>query len=223
MRKKRVILFLIIMIILNITNRSNATSFTFEAEANKKEVVAGEEILVEMNISDIDMGQHGINVIEGILEYDEDFFTSMEFVQENDWETIYNDEDGERKGKFLITKMTEGVKVQEVVGNIKFKIREDITQGEGQIKIKEIKSNDGEKLVNQGERIITIKIKNQENIEEPKEEIKEENDKLEADKEEILITNNVKTGDNIIFVISIMFIAIIANIIIIKVRKRDER
>lgn len=219
-----------IMVIIGNINYSEASDFSFKAEADKIEVEPGEEVIIEMKISDINMGEHGINTVEGNLEYDENFFSSMELVNENDWEITYNNENGERKGKFLTAKMTEGVKEEECVGKIKVKVREDIKQGEGQVKIKTIQSNDGEELVDEGERIINVKIKkadeepnlpsngNEENKNEEDKTIGEGNNNYKNEK-----TENAKTGDKIILVLGAVAVVVLVNIGIMILYKRKNK
>ena len=153
---------------------SFASNFKFIAKADKIEVDPGEEVTVELKLSEIDMGKNGINVVEGTLEYDKDFFSEFKFENVNDWEVTYNDEDGERKGKFLIVKMVNGIKNDEVINKIKIKVRSDISSGEGKLILKKIQSNDGGKIVDEGDRIITIKIKKTQDTNETKNEIKNE-------------------------------------------------
>ena len=222
---------IMVMMIIGKASWSIASSFTFNAHADKTEVTPGEEVIVEMNVSDIDMGKYGINVVEGILEYDESFFSSMELVNENDWKITYNNEEGERKGKFLTLKMAEGVKGEEIIGKIKLKVREDITEGEGQIKIKNILSNDGESLIDEGERIITVIIKkidtsNKPNTPNEPEGTPGEGKDINIPQESTTQyekVENVDTGDNIKVVIGIIAGVVLVNIGIVFVNKKRDK
>lgn len=222
---------IMLMMIIGKASWSMASSFSFNAQADKTEVTPGEEVIVEMSISDIDMGEHGVNVVEGILEYDESFFSNMELVNENDWKITYNNEEGERQGKFLTLKMAEGVKGEETIGKIKLKVRDDITEGEGQIKIKNILSNDGEKLIDEGERIIKIIIKKTDISKEPNTpnipegtpgEGKDTNIPQESTTEYEKV-ENADTGDNIKVVIGIIAVVVIVNVGIVFVSKRRDK
>lgn len=242
-----IVITIMIMVIIGNISYSEASSFSFNAQADKTEAAPGEEVIVEMSASDIDMGEHGINVVEGILEYDESFFASMELINENDWEITYNNEDGERKGKFLTTKMVEGVKAEETIGKIKLKVRDDITEGEGQLKIKTIQSNDGENIVDEGERIITIKIKKtgetppdisdtpntpdvpqgkpdddgDKTIGTPQTETQEStNEELKEYEGEVV--ENAKTGDNIISVFGVIAVVVVVNVAVVLVKRRND-
>lgn len=235
---KSIILLTAIMLIMVIGNisYSEASSFSFNAHAEKTDVTPGEEVIIDMSISDIDIGEHGINVVEGILEYDEGFFSSMELVNQNDWEITYNNIEGERKGKFLTAKMVEGVKAKETIGKIKLKVREDITEGESQLKIKTIQSNDGENVIDEGERIITIRIKNVEEnpdaTDKPqgnpensgdKETNTPQNTMQENVKEEVKELENVNTGDNIMIVIAIITSVVVVNVVVVFVKRWKDK
>ena len=226
-----IVITIMVMMIIGKASWSMASSFSFNAHADKKEVIPGEEVIVEMSVSDIDMGKHGVNVVEGILEYDKSFFSSMELLNENDWKITYNSEQGERQGKFLTLKMAEGVKGEETIGKIKLKVREDITEGEGQIKIKNILSNDGESLIDDGERIITIVIKktdtsnkpNTPNVPEGTPGDGKDKNILQESTTQYEKVENADTGDNIKVVIGIIAGVVLVNIGIVFVNKKRDK
>ena len=226
-----IVITIMVMMIIGKASWSMASSFSFNAQADKTEVTPGEEVIVEMSVSDIDMGKHGVNVVEGILEYDKSFFSSMELLNENDWKITYNSEQGERQGKFLTLKMAEGVKGEETIGKIKLKVREDITEGEGQIKIKNILSNDGESLIDDGERIITIVIKktdtsnkpNTPNVPEGTPGDGKDKNILQESTTQYEKVENADTGDNIKVVIGIIAGVVLVNIGIVFVNKKRDK
>ena len=197
MKRKMGVLIFVIVMIVGISNYSQESSFNLDISADKTEIEAGEETEINVKLTNIDMGEKGINVVEGTLEYDKDFIENIQLEGINEWKKIYNDEDGKLKGKFLLDKMSEGIKEEESIGTIKLKIKEDAKQGETQIKIKDIKSNDGENLVDTEDKVITLKISN----------TNQEKD-------------NAKTGDNILLVVGILIAVIMINVIITKVRKK---
>ena len=55
------------------------TSTTFKANltANKTSIKAGEEITVTIGVSDINMGENGINTLEGKINYDTNIFEAI--------------------------------------------------------------------------------------------------------------------------------------------------
>ena len=135
------------------------------------------------------MGEKGINVIEGYIEYDEDVIESIEIIDENQWQMTYNnDKTSELYGKFLSKKNIEGTKENEKIAKIKLKIKDKISKTTSQIKIKEITSNDGEKLINIGEKIVNLEFEG---------------------------VNIVNTGDiTLILILGIISLVLIANLIL---------
>ena len=200
MKRKIGILIFIIIMILGISNYSQASSFNLDISADKTEIEAGEEAEINIKLTNIDMGEKGINVVEGTLEYDKDVIENIQFEGIDEWKRTYNNEEGKLKGKFLLDKMSEGIKEEESISSIKLKIKEDAKQGETQIKIKDIKSNDGESLVDTEDKVITLKISN-----------------TNEEKQ------NVKTGDNILLVVGLVIAVIMLNVIITIVRKKNKK
>lgn len=79
----------------------------------------------------------------------------------------YNEEAGAQEGNFLISNIVAGIKNNQKVGEIKFKIRKDAKQGETEIKFKGITSNDGGNLVKEADKKVVIKIVGEKVVEAP--------------------------------------------------------
>lgn len=156
---KKITVCIMLILIISMAINVKASSFTFTAKAQKEIVNPGDEVIIDMNISNINAGSEGINVIETSLEYDKSIFESMEFEKKNDWKVEYNDISGHSKqGKVLFVKMVSGVKQDEEIGKIKLKLKQNLGEMETEIKLKKITSNDGKELIHEGDRIIKIKI-----------------------------------------------------------------
>ena len=240
------ILFLILtsILVLGSLKKVEASNFNFNAIVNNSEVKAGEIIIIDLKISDINAGKEGINVVEGILEYDDSIFESIKIEGENDWNAIINAQQGERKGKFLAVKMVEGVTHEEKIGRIELKAKSGIKETTTEIKIKDIKSNNGKDLIvgEKEEKVIDVKVLQ---VEEPKpEEPKNPNQSTENKKQPVevvyisdenkdypenskrsIIADGVKTGDAIVIIVISAIVILTVNIInfIIKGRKLKER
>ena len=161
--KKMIVMVLSILVVsMLMAGEANAASFTFKAEANKTEAKPGDEIVISMGISNIDMGDLGINAIEGILDYDDEVFEKVsrdDIGLQNNWTITYNEEAGAHEGNFLISNIVAGIKTEQKIGEIRLKIREDAKANtETEIKIKNITSNDGGTLVKETDKSIIIKI-----------------------------------------------------------------
>ena len=137
----------------------NASSYDLSVNPENIKAKMGDTLEIEINLKDIDMGEKGINVIEGYIEYDEDVIESIEIIDENQWQMTYNnDKKSELYGKFLSKKNIEGTKGNEKIAKIKLKIKDKISKTTSQIKITEITSNDGETLINIGEKTINLEF-----------------------------------------------------------------
>lgn len=137
----------------------NASSYDLSVTPENIKAKKGDTLEIEITLKDIDMGEKGINVIEGYIEYDEDIIESIEIIDENQWQMTYNnDKKSELYGKFLSKKNIEGTKENEKIAKIKLKIKDKISKTTSQVKIKEITSNDGEKLINIGEKIVNLEF-----------------------------------------------------------------
>ena len=161
--KKMIVMVLSILVVsMLMVGEANAASFTFKAEANKTEAKPGDEIVISMGISNIDMGDLGINAIEGILDYDDEVFEKVsrdDIGLQNNWTMTYNEEAGAHEGNFLISNIVAGIKTEQKIGEIRLKIREDAKANtETEIKIKDITSNDGGVLVKESDKSIVIRI-----------------------------------------------------------------
>ena len=155
--KKFFISFLIIFSVLLLSFSSYASSFNFTLTPNESSVKPGDEISITLTISDINAGQYGINAVETTLVYDSTIIENVEFIDKNNWKSTYNNNEGTLHGKLLYSKMVTGVKDDEVIGILKFKIKEDLQPFETEIKLLQVTSNDGFELINNGDKIIKLK------------------------------------------------------------------
>lgn len=172
------IMILIISIMLATVCTANSSSFKATTTANKTELKPGEEITITLSISDINMGEKGINTIEGKIEYNKDIFEEIKnnSVQSlNNWTTTYNDESSNLNGKFLSANLGSGIKENTQVFKVTLKAKEGIKNTtDTQINFKNITSNDETNLVSAGTKSVNVKInstsENKPTTEEPKKE-----------------------------------------------------
>lgn len=152
-------IFAIFAIFMMFVTSINASSYDLSVTPENIKAKKGDTLEIEITLKDIDMGEKGINVIEGYIEYDEDVIESIEIIDENQWQMTYNnDKKSELYGKFLSKKNIDGTKENEKIAKIKLKIKDKISKTTSQVKIKEITSNDGEKLINIGEKIVNLEF-----------------------------------------------------------------
>ncbi len=190
MKKLRLIMALSI-IMVSLTGIVSASSF--DVGVNPTEVTAkqGESIEVKVDLKDIDMKEKGINTLEGYINFDEDVIESVEVETKNDWQIEYNkDSNSDLYGKFLMVKDIEGIKENEEVLTLKIKVKDKVKKESTKVVLKDLTSNDGENLVNIGNKEININFEG---------------------------VKAVNTGDNtIILVTGIMLAALVAYLISIK-------
>lgn len=190
MKKWKKIAFLSV-IMVSLTGIVSASSF--DVGVNPIEVTAkqGESIEVKVDLKDIDMKEKGMNTLEGYINFDEDVIENVEVETKNDWQIEYNkDSNSDLYGKFLMVKDIEGIKENEEVLTLKIKVKDKVKKESTKVILKDLTSNDGENLVNIGNKEININFEG---------------------------VKAVNTGDNtIILVTGIMLAALVAYLISIK-------
>lgn len=165
--KKVVVQIIIVILILGaLSNMVSASSFNLGVTPDKESIAPGEELEIALDISNINLAGEGLNTIEGVLEYNHNVFEKVEnsnFTSLNGWAFTYNDEDSNQNGKFLGILLSEGVKTNQTIAKIKLKAKTGINDQNATIKIKDIKSNDGENIVTEIDKEISIKIEKKQN------------------------------------------------------------
>lgn len=154
---KRILISVILIFSTLLFYSSYASSYNFTASPNEANVEPGDEILITLNVSDIDAGVDGINVVETTLQYDNSIIDSISFVEKNNWKSTYNSNEGNLQGKLLYTKMVSGITNSEDIGILSIKIKDTIkTSFTTEIKLLQVTSNDGYTLMNAGDKTITL-------------------------------------------------------------------
>lgn len=189
--KKLGLIMILSIIMVSLTGIVSASSF--DVGVNPIEVTAkqGESIEVKVDLKDIDIKEKGINTLEGYINFDEDVIENVEVETKNDWQIEYNkDSNSDLYGKFLMVKDIEGIKENEEVLTLKIKVKDKVKKESTKVILKKLTSNDGENLVNIGNKEININFEG---------------------------VKAVNTGDNtIILVTGIMLAALVAYLISIK-------
>lgn len=155
--KKLGLIMILSIIMVSLTGIVSASSF--DVGVNPIEVTAkqGESIEVKVDLKDIDMKEKGINTLEGYINFDEDVIENVEVETKNDWQIEYNkDSNSDLYGKFLMVKDIEGIKENEEVLTLKIKVKDKLKKESTKVILKDLTSNDGENLVNIGNKEINI-------------------------------------------------------------------
>ena len=162
----------------------------------------------------------------GYIKYDEEIIEKIEIINQNGWKMTYNnDKNSNLYGKFLSLKDSDGTVKNEIIAKIKVKIKDNISKESGEIKIQEITSNDGENLVNIGDKVINLIVRG------PKQEDNKTNENLDNDNKQNKenegneqLKESVKTGDNVLPIMTgIIMLVIAANIFLKDKRKRRNK
>ncbi len=117
-------------------------SLVFTPTPSSTKLNEGEEITITLELSEIKMGQDGINTFGGKLEYDENVFekvTSDDISSQNNWSIVYNDEETAKKGTFLAT-INTGTSKNQVIGIIKLKVKTNLKSQDTEIKFTSLSS-----------------------------------------------------------------------------------
>lgn len=138
------------------------SSFKSEVTVDKNTIKPGDTVDVTVSVKDLNMGEKGINTLEGTLSYDKDLFEdvkSSDIKSVNNWSTTFNDESSALNGKFLAATLTQGLKDDSKIFTITFKSKKDIEETTStKIEFKDLTSNDGNNLVNSGTKSVDVKI-----------------------------------------------------------------
>ena len=124
------------------TTDTTERSLVFTPTPSSTKLNEGEEITITLELSNIKMGQDGINTFGGKLEYDENVFekvTSDDISSQNNWSIAYNDEETAKKGTFLAT-INTGTSKNQVIGIIKLKVKTNLKSQDTEIKFTSLSS-----------------------------------------------------------------------------------
>lgn len=153
-----VILCMSVIVLMVIKSDVYSSSFKFGVTASKTKLKPGESTIVTMKISDIvDSNNLGINALESILEYDTNVLevvTPNDMAGKNNWTITYNTVEQ----NFLLSNIISGVKEEQEIGEIKFKVKDNVGQTKTIIRFKNVKSNDGNNLMTETDKEIELTI-----------------------------------------------------------------
>jgi len=162
MRRLNKIVWIILIILLFgvcVPVQANTRSLTFTPEPSTTTLEEGEEIIINLNLSDIKMGEEGINTFGGKLVYDEKIFekvTNSSFSSKNNWSIVYNDEETSKKGTFLAT-INSGATSNQSIGTLTLKVKKQLKSTSTKIQFTEL-SSVAEDTVNLTNKTIQLSI-----------------------------------------------------------------
>ena len=141
MKKKLYVIFLMVLILINILAINvSALSFTTSMTPNNTKIEAGNEVVVSVKLSSLEVGDNGINIFTATLGYDANVFetlTETNIEGSNDWQTAYNS----GTGKITLTK-TSYVNSDQEIMQITLKVKSDVSDGtKGSIELSNVRAS----------------------------------------------------------------------------------
>ena len=145
-----------IMLVLVYTTVVSAFSFTPSMTTSRTTVAESTEFTIEVKVSNLDVGDNGINTMSGVLEYDDGIFEKISTSSIdglNSWNPTYNAE----TGKITLTKL-EFVKQEEKVFQVTFKTKAGVSGKSGEIKLVDIMAANNSSEINAQDISLTITV-----------------------------------------------------------------
>lgn len=194
MRKtlKKAFIFVGIILITCLNSNIYASSFKITAKANTTTLKAGETVEITLTVSDIDVGDLGMNALEGYIEYDENIFepvTQENVTGQNGWSITYNSDNG----KFLGVLLASGVNETTVVGTVKLKVKSGIQSTSTTVKFVNIATNDGVNLVEETDKTVNLTIGKENETQKPS--TSTPHNEIIIDNSDIVIDETSATGN----------------------------
>lgn len=162
-RSQKILLIGLMLFIIFIPTMVKADSFNLNFTANKTTLKPEETVELNLNISNIDAGEEGINTLEAKLEYDTSIFeevTQSSIQSLNNWSLTYNNEETESKGKILAVIIVSGVTQNQDIGKIKLKVKKGVNYTDTTVKLTGITSNNGQELIKENDKQVSFKVGN---------------------------------------------------------------
>lgn len=157
MKKKILKLTTIIMLlVITYATIASALSLTVSMETNNTTVAESTEFTVTVKVSNLDVGDNGINSLTGTLKYNKDIFeeiTDSSVEGLNGWSSTFEKD----TGKIVSTKQSF-VKSEESVFNITLKTKEKVTGKEGIVEFTDIKAQNSDTQIEAPNISVTIHV-----------------------------------------------------------------
>lgn len=158
MRKKHIMFFIVLIMIIMFPNLS--LGIAFKTNCDKDYIESGEETKIIVSVNDIDV-KNGINSIQGKINYnknDWDKITVNDIQGKNNWSISYN-ENGQDEGNFILIKLDSGETKNQELFEITLRAKNRINECKSEIKLTDLYTTDGEKMIpiNDVYQVISIK------------------------------------------------------------------
>lgn len=156
--RRKIKIFIITIFSLIIFLIPSITRAGVELKPSKNEIHSGEEITIKVRAKDL----KGKNSFEGKIVYDKndwEVVTSSDMTAEKGWSIIYNNKENDKEeGHFIIINFGEIEDENEELFEIKLKSINKITSGKTEVKLVDLYTTDGDKMIKMDNAITTINI-----------------------------------------------------------------
>lgn len=161
--KKKIISIVSIFVLLSLalTNIVLAASVTLEAAPSTTALKEGETVTINLKVSKIDAGENGINTFGGKLTYDENIFepvTQSSFEGKNNWSIAYNSENTDKKGTFLATNSSNGIKEDQIFATLTLKVKTKLKSTSAKVQFTELTSATSTEEIKVASQTVTLQI-----------------------------------------------------------------
>lgn len=228
-RNCKILLIALMLFLILMPTMVKADSFQFNVKANKTSLKPGDTVELTIQLANIDIGNSGINTLEGILEYDTSIFeeVSQDSIQSlNNWSFTYNNEDTQNKGRFLAAILAEGVTKDQEIAKITLKVKSGVSYTNTTIKFVEIATNNEEELIKESDKQVTFEVGTKSSGNQTENTVKTNTTSNLIVEEQNLSQGTLpQTGSkiaNVFFVIGAVALIIMAVAIFIRYRKMNE-
>lgn len=217
---KKKVLFVLIMIII-VGFHIETLAFDLQPNIDQQELEEN-RIKINLQLSDLQDYEDGINVVSGKFVYDSEIFESVSFTGTNSWSCVYNNEEkNENQGKFILITTAGNVTQEKEIAEIELKLKKNIKQQKTEIKIEQIETSYHAETIATEDKVIDLEIK-----ESGIEIVQNDNLNIEESKEQIQDKEVAQSQENkviylIIIILSIFIIFIL--IILVKMKGVEKK
>lgn len=158
--KKKQLLILLITTLFIVMCPYVVLAGQIEMNTDKTDIEAGDIVTIYIKIKDVGIEQ-GINSIQGQLIYNKDDWEQVNIENikaKNNWSITYNNEETESEGKFILINFGSGETAEQELVEIKLKSKTRMISKKSEIKLSELYTTDGEKMIEIEDQIKQIGI-----------------------------------------------------------------
>lgn len=160
MKKKELLTSLIVLLFIVIVCPHIVSAKGIEMNTDKTEIKAGDTVTITIKIKDVGIDE-GINSIQGQLIYSKDDWEQVnaeDIKSKNNWSMTYNNENTESEGKFILINFGLGETEEQELAQITLKSKTKIIGKNSEIKLSELYTTDGEKMIEIEDQVKKIDI-----------------------------------------------------------------